>query len=474
MNNDELIRDIATRAFREALEARSQEFAEDIARRMNTALQPKTAQLDRTKALHDGSQLIAGSRTQSETLETLLAASAAIADTCGLLILRGAQANGWSCHGLTSPDNFKRSVLDCSRGVAAKVITSGIPAETRASELDRLFVSRIGLDATARVVLIPVLLKGHVSALLLALAPEGDEAIALDVLVQVAQLALDLQAYRKASPKPSHETHVPEVHTPEAPSHTVPHPAYTAEAPHAIPPVVEHVEHTHAPQPEHVVDDAQAPEPDRFVSHFPASRPESEPEPAHEHVAPAPTVETIEAVHQPEPAYAAEAIHAREAEPTVEVTPVHEVPPEPAPVPEVSHTEPEPTYAEVTVSPVGLPETHVPPPEPVVAHAPYSDFHSNTPAPQSTSQPQDESHQKARRFAKLLVEEIKLYNQSKVAEGRARGDLYIRLREDIEKSRAAYHKRYGESVRDVDYFTQELLRILADNNRSVMGAGFPG
>ena len=86
----------------------------------------------------------------------------------------------------------------------------------------------------------------------------------------------------------------------------------------------------------------------------------------------------------------------------------------------------------------------------------------------------DEMHDRARRFAKLLVEEIKLYNQAKVADGRSRGDLYSRLHDDIEKSRAAYQKRYGESVKDVDYFTQELIRILADNNRTVMGAGFPG
>jgi hypothetical protein len=85
----------------------------------------------------------------------------------------------------------------------------------------------------------------------------------------------------------------------------------------------------------------------------------------------------------------------------------------------------------------------------------------------------DQAHEKARRFAKLLVEEIKLYNQTKVAEGRACGDLYGRLRDDIEKSRAAYDKRYGESVRDVDYFSEELVRILADNNRGAMGAGFP-
>ncbi|HEY7404503.1 MAG TPA: hypothetical protein VIB39_13340 [Candidatus Angelobacter sp.] len=85
-----------------------------------------------------------------------------------------------------------------------------------------------------------------------------------------------------------------------------------------------------------------------------------------------------------------------------------------------------------------------------------------------------ELHKKARRFAKLLVEEIKLYNQPKVEEGRQHRDLYDRLRADIEKSRATYDKRYAESaVASADYFTQELVRILADNDISLMGAGFP-
>lgn len=85
-----------------------------------------------------------------------------------------------------------------------------------------------------------------------------------------------------------------------------------------------------------------------------------------------------------------------------------------------------------------------------------------------------ELHKKARRFAKLLVEEIKLYNQPKVEEGRQHKDLYDRLKVDIEKSRATYDKRYAESaVASADYFTQELVRILADNDISLMGAGFP-
>ena len=36
-------------------------------------------------------------------------------------------------------------------------------------------------------------------------------------------------------------------------------------------------------------------------------------------------------------------------------------------------------------------------------------------------------HRKAQRFARLLVDEIKLYNQAKVAEGRRNKDLYDRL-----------------------------------------------
>jgi len=84
----------------------------------------------------------------------------------------------------------------------------------------------------------------------------------------------------------------------------------------------------------------------------------------------------------------------------------------------------------------------------------------------------DEVHKKAKRFAKLLVDEIKLYNQAKVSEGRQHRDLYDRLREDIDKSRAAYNKRFADSVSDADYFTSELVRILADNDRGAMGGNF--
>ncbi|HZW92331.1 MAG TPA: hypothetical protein VFF64_05105 [Candidatus Eremiobacteraceae bacterium] len=82
-------------------------------------------------------------------------------------------------------------------------------------------------------------------------------------------------------------------------------------------------------------------------------------------------------------------------------------------------------------------------------------------------------HRKAQRFARLLVDEIKLYNQAKVAEGRRNKDLYDRLKEDIDKSRGTFQKRYGSTVAaSGDYFQHELLRSLAEDDVSIMGSNF--
>jgi hypothetical protein len=84
-----------------------------------------------------------------------------------------------------------------------------------------------------------------------------------------------------------------------------------------------------------------------------------------------------------------------------------------------------------------------------------------------------DTHRKAQRFARLLSDEIKLYNQAKVAEGRKSRDLYDRLKEDIDKSRVTYHKRYGSTVAaGADYFNQELVRSLAEDDLSLMGPNF--
>ncbi|HXJ88827.1 MAG TPA: hypothetical protein VMS18_18560 [Candidatus Binatia bacterium] len=88
--------------------------------------------------------------------------------------------------------------------------------------------------------------------------------------------------------------------------------------------------------------------------------------------------------------------------------------------------------------------------------------------------PEDaDTHRKAQRFARLLVDEIKLYNQAKVNEGRRNKDLYDRLKEDIDKSRATFQKRYGSTAAaSGDYFQREVVRSLAEDDLSVMGANF--
>lgn len=87
--------------------------------------------------------------------------------------------------------------------------------------------------------------------------------------------------------------------------------------------------------------------------------------------------------------------------------------------------------------------------------------------------PEGEVHRKAQRFARLLMDEIKLYNQAKVAEGRKHKDLYDRLKEDIEKSRSTYQKRYGNTpAASADYFSQELIRSLAEDDVTLMGSNF--
>jgi hypothetical protein len=79
-------------------------------------------------------------------------------------------------------------------------------------------------------------------------------------------------------------------------------------------------------------------------------------------------------------------------------------------------------------------------------------------------------HDEARRFARLLVSEIKLYNESKVDQGRKNRDLYDRMKDDIDRSRQMFDERISEDVRKVsNYFYDELVRILADGNADALG-----
>jgi ribonuclease HI len=90
--------------------------------------------------------------------------------------------------------------------------------------------------------------------------------------------------------------------------------------------------------------------------------------------------------------------------------------------------------------------------------------------PPTISPEEQKAHDDAKRFARLVVSEIKLYNEAKVAEGRRQKDLYERLKEDIERGRQMYQERVPPHVRDAtNYFFDELVRILAGGDASALG-----
>src|SRR3954454_24300628 len=91
-------------------------------------------------------------------------------------------------------------------------------------------------------------------------------------------------------------------------------------------------------------------------------------------------------------------------------------------------------------------------------------------APTATGEePQSEEEIAARRYARLLVSEIKLYHEPAVIEGRRDRDLAGRLGGEITRARVMYEQRVPAHVRDrADYFHDELVRTLADGDASLL------
>jgi hypothetical protein len=90
---------------------------------------------------------------------------------------------------------------------------------------------------------------------------------------------------------------------------------------------------------------------------------------------------------------------------------------------------------------------------------------NNRPA---TSEEDDGS---ARRYARLLVSEIKLYNEAAVRTGRERRDLLERLRPEIDRARRLYEERVPVSIgHRATLFQQELVQTLAEGDPNLLGA----
>lgn len=95
---------------------------------------------------------------------------------------------------------------------------------------------------------------------------------------------------------------------------------------------------------------------------------------------------------------------------------------------------------------------------------------ATAPAAPALSPEETKAHEDAKRFARLIVSEIKLYNEAKVTEGRKAKDLHKRLKEDIERGRQMYHDRISPGLRNnTNYFHDELVRLLAGGDPSALG-----
>jgi predicted Zn finger-like uncharacterized protein len=73
---------------------------------------------------------------------------------------------------------------------------------------------------------------------------------------------------------------------------------------------------------------------------------------------------------------------------------------------------------------------------------------------------------KARRFARLIVSDIVLYNEDSVAEGIRQGTFYELLQDDIREGRSLYEKRVPETIRATkDYLQEAFDNFLASKKK---------
>lgn len=108
---------------------------------------------------------------------------------------------------------------------------------------------------------------------------------------------------------------------------------------------------------------------------------------------------------------------------------------------------------------------------PAVAEAPPVEAKPAAPVDVS-SLPEElqELHKKAKRFAKVTVQDLFMYKKAEIAQGLENRDLYRRLKDEIDRSKAQYDKRF-EKIADhnIDYLYDELVRVLTKNDPGALG-----
>ena len=365
-------------------------------------------------------QAIERGKSQVDVLNALLEQCLEFGSRAALLILRDKTFSGWKGAGFSSHGGNDEMIKRFNAAPGLVPQLDELLHQEHGVEWDgATLATRFGVAAPARAVLVPMVIKDKVSAAVYVDAVSEDlsklDRASIEILVYTTGLLVDTLAIRKKIPSPSlsddaHQASAPAAHAPAPAPAAPPRPAAAAPRP--------------APAP------------------APGPRPVPAPAPA-------------------DPTAAFSAAQIREM-----TSPTAIRPPAPRPVPAAAPTPapaPRPTPGPQTAPPLhgdDRPSTQFVPPSGVQRGGAFAGGGSE----------ESKKHDEARRFARLLVSEIKLYNESKVDAGRKNRDLYERLKEDIDRSRQMYDERISEDVRkSSNYFYDELVRILADGNADSLG-----
>jgi predicted Zn finger-like uncharacterized protein len=93
---------------------------------------------------------------------------------------------------------------------------------------------------------------------------------------------------------------------------------------------------------------------------------------------------------------------------------------------------------------------------------------ATTSPPAAPPADQSECHVKARRFARIIVSDIALYNQTKVEQGVREGTFYDLLADDIKEGRIIYSQRVAEEIRSgTNYLDEALSDLVAKKKREL-------
>ena len=399
-------------------------------------------------------QEIAAQQSQTDVLKSLLIGAVEFADRVALFVTKNDQAIGWRVCKAGDPANLEM-IGGVSLPLGAETIVTRAAREraplsgsAHADSEDAILMDQLG-GSPAVVAAVPLIVRGKVVAVLYADSTSaGANAInsdALESLARVASMAVNLVSIQRAAPAEQQAVHA------ATPTTAVSEPQ-VAES--AYEPEVEPA--TSAVATESVDEVSRITQP--LDSQPEGAAPESGIVASPVVVSAQPVVEAAEptsaAVEEPQSSTAEAPSHTAPADQIENVA----QPAPPPPSPPVA--EPAPVFTSQYSTPLGSARR----------------FGVSEPElPIEVSEDERRLHNDARRFARLLVSEIKLYNEPKVREGRSNGDLYDRLREDIDRSRQMYDKRVAPPVAARhDYFHQELVNTLAEGDVAKLGLSYPG